>query len=247
MLTIAALPSLAGSGPDARPADTLVWRGPRAPAALPCADPLHGAVEEHTLDSTALGARRDVTVYRPPGVEGTLPGCVLADGASVPGFAKVLEPAILAGTVPPVVLAGVHNAADPARLWPDRRAQEYLPGINRPRFDAHLRFVTGEVIPWAASHFGVAEGPWAAAGFSNGGAWAIAAAQRRPDAFTAVAAFSAGLVPRQLTSKSPHGPHPQLPRRRNTRDRFPPGDPAVGRTLATRPVAMPPSRMGRRT
>jgi hypothetical protein len=29
----------------------------------------------------------------------------------------------------------------------DLRAQEYLPGRNRRRFDAHLRFVTDEVIP----------------------------------------------------------------------------------------------------
>jgi hypothetical protein len=53
-------------------------------------------LEEHALDSTALRARRGMTVYRPPGVDGTLPGCVLADGGAVPGFARVLEPA--AGT-----------------------------------------------------------------------------------------------------------------------------------------------------
>ncbi len=202
VITVTVLPSLAGSSPGARMPDTLVWRGSRAPAGLPCADPLQGAIEEHTVDSTALRAGRGVTVYRPPGAGGTLQGCVLADGASVPGFAKVLEPAILAGTVPPLVLVGVHNAADPARPWPDRRAQEYLPGTSRRRFDAHLRFVTGEVVPWAAGRFGVREGPWVAAGFSNGGAWAVAAAQRRPDVFTAVAAFSVGMVPRQLNRQA---------------------------------------------
>ena len=40
-------------------------------------------------------------------------------------------------------------AVDPATPWPDRRTQEYLPGHHRRRFDAHLRFVTDEVIPWA--------------------------------------------------------------------------------------------------
>jgi enterochelin esterase-like enzyme len=169
---------------------------------MPAAERLDGTVDEHSLDSAALGAPRRVTLYRPPGPAGPLPGCVLADGQSVRGFAQVLEPAIVAGAVPPVLLVGVHNAADPARPWPDRRGQEYLPGRDRARFNAHLHFVTGEVIPWAAGRSGGADGSWVAAGFSNGGAWAIAAAQRRPDLFTAVAAFSAGIVPRQLTSKA---------------------------------------------
>ena len=82
----------------------------------------------------------------------------------------------------------------------DLRAQEYLPGHNRRRFDAHLRFVTGEVLPWADERFGPVTGPWIAAGYSNGAAWAIAAAQRRPDLIGAVAAFSAGVVPRRISS-----------------------------------------------
>ena len=127
---------------------------------------------------------------------------MLMDGQSARGFAQVLEPAILAGAVPPVLLVGVHNATDPARPWPDRRTQEYLPRHSRRRFDAHLRFVTGEVIPWAASQAGAADGPWVAAGFSNGAAWAIAAAQRRPDVFSAVAGFSAGVVPVRLSHEA---------------------------------------------
>jgi enterochelin esterase-like enzyme len=202
VITIAVGARLADEKQGNRVADTLVWHGPRARAELPGADPLAGTLEEHALDSAALGARRGVTIYRPPGATGTLPGCALADGASVPGFARVLEPAILAGIVPPVVLVGVHNAVDPARLWPDRRAEEYLPGVDRRRFDAHLRFVTGEVIPWVASRFGVTEVPWVAAGFSNGGSWAISAAQRRPDVFTAAAGLSAGMVPRQITHQA---------------------------------------------
>ena len=182
--------------------DQLVWRGPRAAAALPAVQQPAGTLDEHTLHSAALRGPRQLTVYRPPGPAGPLPGCVLADGQSALGFAQVLEPAILAGDVPPVLLVGAHNASDPARRWPDRRGQEYLPGHSRPRFNAHLDFVTGEVIPWAASHCGAADGPWISAGFSNGGAWAIAAAQRRPDVFTAVAAFSAGVVPRQITGRA---------------------------------------------
>jgi enterochelin esterase-like enzyme len=182
-------------------ADMLVWRGPRAPAALPAAQELQGVVEEHTLDGAALGAPRQVTVYHPPGPAGPpLRGCVFADGQSAGCFARVLEPAILAGSVPPVLLVGVHNGASVSSRWPDRRTQEYVPGHSRRRFGAHLAFVTGEVIPWACGRFGPVEGPWVAAGFSNGAAWAIAAGQRRPDVFGSVAAFSPSVVPRRISA-----------------------------------------------
>jgi enterochelin esterase-like enzyme len=202
VISIVALPRRAGGDQPGRMPDQLVWRGPRATAALPTMQQPAGALDEHTLHSAALRGPRRLTVYRPPGPAGPLPGCVLADGQSVPGFARVLEPAILTGDVPPVLLVGVHNATGPAHRWPDRRSQEYLPGHSRPRFNAHLDFVTGEVIPWAARHLGAAGGPWISAGFSNGGAWAIAAAQRRPDVFTAVAAFSTGLAPHQITARA---------------------------------------------
>lgn len=179
--------------------DTRVWRGPRAPAAAPAAEPLRGTVEDRTLPSTALGTPRQVTVYRPPGLTRSVPGCVLADGEATRSFAPVLESAILVGAVPPVLLVGVHNAASTARSWPDMRSQEYLPHVRRRRFDAHLRFVAGEVIPWAGEQFGPIERPWVAAGFSSGGAWAIAAAQRRPDVLGAVAAFSPGVVPQRIS------------------------------------------------
>jgi enterochelin esterase-like enzyme len=201
VISIVAVPRRAGSDQPGPMPDQLVWRGPRA-AALPTVEQPAGRLDEHTLDSASLRGPRRLTVYRPPGAAGPLPGCILADGQSVPGFARVLEPAILAGDVPPVLLVGVHNAADPGHPWPDRRGQEYLPGLSRPRFNAHLDFVTGEVIPWAAGHVGAAGGPWISAGFSNGGAWAIGAAQRRPDVFTAVAAFSVGVVPRQITGRA---------------------------------------------
>ena len=94
---------------------------------------------------------------------------------------------------------GVHHAPGALTSASDLRAQEYLPGRNRRRFDAHLRFVTSEVLPWAGERFGPVTGPWVAAGFSNGAAWAIAAAQRRPDLIGAVAALSAGVVPRRIS------------------------------------------------
>jgi enterochelin esterase-like enzyme len=188
----------AGGDWPAQIPDVRVWRGPRAPAAAPPHE-LRGAVETHTLPSAALRTERELTVYQPPGPGRPLPGCVLADGEAVRGFAPALESAIEAGAVPPVLLVGLHNAPGAFTSRSDLRSQEYLPGHNRRRFDAHLRFVTGEVIPWADERFGPVAGPWVAAGFSNGAAWAIAAAQRRPDLIGGVAAFSAGVVPQRIS------------------------------------------------
>jgi enterochelin esterase-like enzyme len=186
--------------------EPLVFRGPAAPAAPPDG-PLAGEVQEHVIESAVLGAARGVTVYLPPGAgDGApLPGCVLADGQAVRSFAPALEAAILAGTTPPVVLVGVHNAfvldaAKPPKT--DLRSLEYLTRHRSRRFAAHLSFVTDEVIPWAAGRFPVTRRPWTAAGFSSGAAWAIVAGQRRPDVFGSVAALSLAIVPHRFTRAS---------------------------------------------
>jgi enterochelin esterase-like enzyme len=184
----------------------VVFRGRDAPAD-PAPGPLAGELREHVLESAALGGPRGVTVYLPPGLSGgrPAPGCVLADGQSAAGFAPALDAAIRAGTAPPVILAGVHNAHTPDRPGPPRadlRALEYLPRLRSRRFAAHMAFVTSEVIPWAAGQFPVAPGPWTAAGYSNGAVWAIAAGQRRPEVFGQVAALSAGMTPRRIAGRS---------------------------------------------
>jgi enterochelin esterase-like enzyme len=183
--------------------DSLTWHGPRAPAVSEVEGPLAGEVREHVLESAALRGPRTVSVYLPPAgsFAGSLPGCALADGEAVADFARVLEAAIASGAAPPVLLVGLHTAGDPADRS-DLRAQEYLPRYKPRRFAAHLAFVTGEVIPWAASSFPVTGGPWISAGFSNGAAWAIGAAQRRPDVFGGVVGFSAGMVPKRVAGTS---------------------------------------------
>jgi enterochelin esterase-like enzyme len=191
--------------PFGRPAtDDLTWRGPCAPAADPAPGELAGQIREHTIQSAALRAARGVTVYIPPAAAGPgpWPACVLADGQATRGFAEVLEAEIASGAAPPVLLAGIHSAGlnsggEPGELR-DRRAEEYLPRHNPRRFAAHLSFVTGEVIPWAAAEFDVAAGPWISAGFSNGAAWAVGAAMRRPDVFGGVAALSLGVAPKRM-------------------------------------------------
>ena len=69
-----------------RPAgEPLVFRGPRAPdaPALARPDQLAGEVQEHVLESAALGAARGVTVYLPPGagVGGRCPGACWPTGS----------------------------------------------------------------------------------------------------------------------------------------------------------------------
>jgi enterochelin esterase-like enzyme len=188
------------------PTDWLTWRGPLAPDGDDGDRPLTGQVEEHVLHSAALRADRTVTVYVPPAdlAGRPLAGCVLADGEATRSFAQALEPALLSGAVPPVLLVGVHNAAaaGDGTNRSDPRAEEYLPRRAPRRFAAHLSFVTGEVIPWAVARFPVSDGPWIAAGCSNGAAWAIGAAQRRPDVFGGVAAFSPGIVPKRVAGPS---------------------------------------------
>ena len=118
-----------------------------------------------------------MSVYVPPAEfrADPLPGGVLADGEAARAFAEVLEAAIASGPAPPAVLVGVHNGgdhADPAQRS-EVRCQEYLPRYKPRRFAAHLSFVSGEVIPWAAAELPLAGGPWISARFSNGAAWAI--------------------------------------------------------------------------
>jgi enterochelin esterase-like enzyme len=60
-------------------------------------------------------------------------GCVLADGESTQGFAEVLEAAITDGSVPPILVVGVHSGARQGRrgMLGDRGAEDYVPGWNR--------------------------------------------------------------------------------------------------------------------
>ena len=182
---------------DPGPAGLARAAGPGRHRASPAE--LRGTFDEHTLVSAALRGPRQLTVYQPPGAG---PGRCRAACWPTGNRSGGSPPAGLGHrgrAVPPVLLVGLHNAVGALPSGSDLRAQEYLPGHNRRRFDAHLRFVTGEVLPWAGERFGPVAGPWVAAGFSNGAAWAIAAAQRRPDLIGAVAAFSVGVVPRRIS------------------------------------------------
>ena len=187
------------SGVGQAATSSTTWRGTAAPAPPTEARHLQGRLVRHHVDSTALGAGRAVpcrAVHLPP-VDGPVAGCVLADGESTDHYAPVLEHAMLTGLLPDRGRR-VHSVMDQGPTWPDTRSQEYVPGHNRQRFAEHLAFVVDEVLPWARSDLAVDGQEWTAAGFSNGAAWAIAAAQHRPDVFSRVVALSPGVHPRRV-------------------------------------------------
>ena len=171
------------------------WRGPDAPAVPHRAEPLAGELRDVLLDSDALGERRALAVYLPPGRCEGLPVLYVADGDSVRRFAAVLEPAIAAGTTPAAIVVGVHSAASGPDL--DLRGREYVPGTDPRRFAAHEQFFVNEVATWTERELGVSadRDRRAIAGYSNGAVLASALGCRHPDRFGAVVAFSLGVEP----------------------------------------------------
>jgi enterochelin esterase-like enzyme len=179
-----------------------VWRGPEAPPAPQRAESLEGQINRHAMDSAALGESRDLTVYLPPDYDPiqVYPVVYAADGQSVDGFATVLDPQIVDGSVPAVIVVGVHSAEyegsteiyDPAQ---DLRAREYLLGSNPERFEAHEHFFVFEVSEWAEQTLSVSNNreERAVFGFSNGGAFAVTMGIRHPEQFGVVLAFSLGM------------------------------------------------------
>ena len=225
--------------------DVRVWRGPRAPAAAAPRE-LHGSVSTHALRSAALRGERQLTVYQPPDTGRPVPGCVLADGESVRGFAPALESAIEAGAVPPVLLVGVHNAPGALTSVSDLRAQEYLPGHNRRRFDAHLRFVTGEV----SSLGGRAVRPGGRA-VDRGGFLQRRGLGHRRRAAAPGPDRRGGRVqrwrrPAADQQRGPFGRRPALSRGRHARARVPPVHQGMGQAAEQGRARLPARRMDRR-
>ena len=168
------------------------WRGPDAPPEPVVAQTLVGELRTVELDSAALGERRRLHVYLPPGHDRRNPvGVLYATDGRV--SAELIEPLILAGRIPPIVSVGVPFGEDRGA---DRRAQEYLPGFHPEHFEAHRRFFVEEVSAWAEVELGVAAGRkfGSVFGVSNGAAFAAAMGVRHPEYFGTVIAFSLAIT-----------------------------------------------------
>ena len=182
-----------------------VIRGPDAPPAPPVADPLGGRIDRVPIASAALGETRGISVYVPPKTDpqARLPVIYLADG-EVAHYAPIAEAAVRDGRAAPAILVGIVPAYGPAsncRMTPcDRRMLDYVidqsaeAPLGDTPFGRHMRFVTDEVMPFVESHYPASRlrEDRVVAGYSNGGSWALAAAEMRPDLFGNVLAMSAG-------------------------------------------------------
>jgi enterochelin esterase-like enzyme len=131
---------------------------------------------------------RTVYFWRPPNAQGPLPVLYMADGQfGLKVAVSRLRADILEGRAAPIVVVAMESSPQP------RRHKEYVLGRDRnPEWEAHFDWFISTVIPWAehnagasteAEHRGVG-------GFSNGADFALAAASRRPDLFSAVLAHS---------------------------------------------------------
>lgn len=169
-----------------------VWRGPKAPKAPTFQSELTGRVVQDEIASVALGATRGLTVYLPAGFDSAraYPVAYVADGRSVSFYARIIEPAIADGRLPPLVLIGLHNGAG------GQRSKDYLlgrGGSNAP-FEAHERFLLEEVMPRAEKLYGASNRreQRLLIGKSSGGAWALDTALRHPDLFAQAAPIAVG-------------------------------------------------------
>jgi enterochelin esterase-like enzyme len=193
-------------------ADFPVWRGRSAPPRPATTGARSGLGERHILQSAMLGGARGISVYVPSGIPAgeKVPAIYFADGLSGE-FVAVLEAAVRAGRIAPVVIVGIDAAGstpDPSCAPRcDPRSREYLVDIpnatpEEARFNVHARFVAEEVIPFVESHYPVLatrEGR-ATAGYSSGGSWAVTMAARRPDLFAKAIAMSVGWLPAAETA-----------------------------------------------
>lgn len=167
-----------------------------------------GTIENLTLDSAAHGETRRLTLYWPPDFNPDEPFALLTlmDGGGAPFYARILEPMMEAGRLPPIVILGVPSGAESIVPQPeydfDVRAADYLPGIHETeerfraagdRFSAHLSFVADEAMPLVEARLeGREPVQRIIAGFSNGAVFTHEAALMRPDAFTGAIVMSAG-------------------------------------------------------
>ena len=133
--------------------------------------------------------KRAVAVWRPANADGPLPVIYMADGLSGLGVVvERLRPAIRAGAVPPIMVVGFASDRAVRRI-------EYVAPYGHapsPEFDRHMDWVFHTVIPWAELMTHASSDPHQRiiGGYSNGADFALVMAERHPEAFAGVLAYS---------------------------------------------------------
>jgi enterochelin esterase family protein len=178
--------------PTDQPYET--YYGPKAGNPV-IANDLKGRVNLLTIKSKYLNENRNIFVYTPPGYDPAkrYPVVYMADGQLRGETPGMVEPLILKGELPPLILVAIWFG-----LPPDgsdvRRSQEYLmdwpDGLDA--FLDHQDFLLKEVLPYVEQHYGASTDPKdrIITGFSSGAAWAIAMGLLHPDVFPNVVAQS---------------------------------------------------------
>ena len=179
----------------------LVWRdrwARREAEAIPT-----GVDDALPVGTSAIALRHHARLWSPAAPSAVL---ICADGEGLAMWAGVL-----AAAREPVALVGIESAGlthepgdDYALTYNSAgypRARAYLRDVDPEYFDAHLRYVLDEVIPWAEARIGRL--PRYAFGVSNGAAWAAHAAAFHPDEFSGVLAFSLGMAPARPPRSTP--------------------------------------------
>ncbi len=163
--------------------DMQVWRGKKAVQALPTRVIFRNQLLTENVVSQELAATRPINLYFPPSFNPQLEHVVIymTDGQSVESFAQILEPFILAKSLPQVVLVGIHNS--------QRRYDEYV-ATDSIYFVQHERFVLQEAIPQLERKYALKPKSRWLFGCSNGADWVLRMLARHPTAFAGGVALS---------------------------------------------------------
>lgn len=170
------------------------WYGPLATKVF-VADKLQGRVDILDIKSNYLNATRRIFVYTPPGFDPSkkYPVVYMADGQLRGDAPGMIEPLILRGELPPMILVATWFGMPPDGT-DVLRSKEYL--MDWPdatdEFLNHQDFLLKEVMPYVEQHYGASTDPKdrVIAGYSSGAAWAVATGLLHPDVFPNVLAQS---------------------------------------------------------
>ncbi|GAA5057415.1 alpha/beta hydrolase-fold protein [Nocardia callitridis] len=150
--------------------------------------PLRGKLDTHSLNAQALPGERTVSVYTPPGYDGStaLPVVVLLDGEMALRSGRLdeqLDRMIADGTIPPVIGVFWANLTVVSRMT-EMACDPALPTA-----------IADELLPWLRENYAVSASreDVTIAGMSFGGLASAWLALERPDAFGAALALSPSL------------------------------------------------------
>jgi predicted esterase len=173
------------------------FSGPHADHLLVKEGTLPG-IEKTTIHSKALGADRDIYVYRGEKCHTTVEGCRILYFADGDGFGTFL----LNGSkeekeraFPGFVVVGLAAPSNDGKAgdknYGNKRTSELLESWHKPDYARFQKFLIDEVMPIIEDK-GAPSARYVG-GYSNGGAWAMSTMLEHPEMFQGALAFSPGM------------------------------------------------------